>query len=139
MANQHLLKSMTLSTICAGSCLTALASASSFDGGPYWGHGSEAYYVMPLVETFVFFSTLIALVFFNARRVFAASVAWLCVFCVLLLGGGYLMRGHQGWTNELLHWTLLASIDLISAALFAAFIFVYPSVRRRIKQAHAPR
>lgn len=135
MNNKYVVRSIIFSAFCAVACLLALASARAIDGSPHWGSGPEPFYAMPIVETFAFLTTLTALVFFNSRRAFAASAAWLCTFSVLLLGSGYFLRGQEGVPEEIFRWTMLASIDLISATLFAGVIFVFPAVRRRLKKA----
>jgi hypothetical protein len=135
MTNKYVVRSIIFSAVCAVACLLALASARAIDGGPHWGNGPEPFYAMPIVETFAFLTTLTALVLFNSRRSFVASAVWLCTFGTLLLGVGYFLRGHEGIPEEIFHWTMLASIDLISAMLFAGVIFVFPAVRKRLKKA----
>jgi hypothetical protein len=135
MTNKYVVRSIIFSAVCAVACLLALASARAIDGAPHWGSGPEPFYAMPIVETFAFLTTLTALVFFNSRRAFVASVAWLCTFSALLLGSGYFLRGQDGLPEEIFRWTMLASIDLVSAMLFAGLILVFPAVRRRLKKA----
>lgn len=135
MTNKYVVKSIIFSAVCAVACLLALASARAIDGGPHWGNGPEPFYAMPIVETFAFLTTLTALVFLNSRRAFAASAAWFFTFSALLLGSGYFLGGQERVPEEIFRWTMLASIDLISATLFAGVIFVFPAVRRRLKKA----
>ena len=134
MTNKDVASSIILSVVSAVACLLALASARAVDGRPHWGTGPESFYAMPLVETFVFLTTLIALVLFNSRRSFVASVVWLCTFGTLLLGVGYFLRAREGISEDVFYWTMLASIDLVSAALFAGVVFVFPEVRKRLKK-----
>jgi hypothetical protein len=135
ITNKYVARSSIFSTVCAVACLLAFAFARAIDGGPHWGNGSEPFYAMPMVETFAFLTTLTALVSFNSQRSFVASAVWLCIFGTLLLGGGYFLKGHEGIPEEIFHWTMLASIDLVSAMLFAGVIFVFPAMRRRLKKA----
>lgn len=134
MTNKYVVRSSIFSAVCAVACLLALAGARAVDGGPHWGNSPEPFYAMPVVETFAFLTTLVALVFFNFQRAFPASAVWLCTFGVLLLGGGYILSRHEGVPEELFRWTMLASIDLVSATLFAGVVLVFPVLRRRLKK-----
>ena len=129
--------SITFSAVCAVACLMALASARAIDSGPYWGNGPTPFYAMPIVENFAFFTTLAAMIFFNLRRAFVASAVWLATFGTLFLGGGYVLRAREGVSHEIFRWSVLSSIDLISATLFAGLVLVFPAIRRRLRTARA--
>jgi len=131
-AKKYVVGSLIFSAACALGGLLALASARAIDGGPYWGRGPSPFYAMPIVESFAFFTTLVAMFLLNLRRAFLASAVWPGTFGTLFLGGGYVLKGHEGVPHEIFRWSALASIDLVSAMLFAGAILVFPAIRRRL-------
>lgn len=134
MVKRFIVESLGFSLACAAICLSVLLSAQSFDGGAYLVRGSDRYYVMPLIETFAFLSTLIALCWFNKWRAFAASAIWLCTFALALLGGVYLKSAQTGSADGLMRWALFCCVDVASGALFAGAIGVYPALRKRFRK-----